>query len=75
MNNNLHALLDAALERSIPHIANLAFIKETIQQMKIQLDSYNAVEEFLDEMILKEQDQTKCTDLKILQMFLTRTQQ
>jgi hypothetical protein len=40
--------------------------------MKTQFDSYDAAEKYLDEIILKEQDPTKRTDLKILHMFLTR---
>ncbi|MFQ6125305.1 MAG: hypothetical protein ACE5R6_11975 [Candidatus Heimdallarchaeota archaeon] len=71
-NNNISALLDTVLERSIPHIANLSFIKETIHQMKVQVDSYEAAEKFLDKMILKERDPTKNTDLKILQMYLSQ---
>lgn len=71
-NKNISALLDTVLERSIPHIANLSFIKEFIQQMKTQVDSYEAAEKFLDKMILKEQDPLKSTDLKILQMYLSQ---
>lgn len=71
-NNNISVLLDTVLERSIPHIANLFFIKEIIHQMKTQVDSYEAAEKFLDKMILKEQDPTKSTDLKILQMYLSQ---
>ncbi len=71
-NNNISTLLDTVLERSIPHITNLSFIKEIIQQMKTQVNSYEAVEKFLDKMILKEQDPTKSTDLKILQIYLSQ---
>ena len=72
VSQNLYTQLDNALEQSIPHITNLVFIKEIIQQMKAQLDSYDAAEKFLDEIILKEQEPTKRTDLKIFHMFLTR---
>ena len=72
VSENLHPQLDSALEQSIPHITNLEFIKEIIQQMKAQLDSYDTAEKYLDEIILKEQEPTKRTDLKIFHMFLTR---
>ena len=72
VSQNLHSQLDNALEQSFPHLTNLEFIKEFVQQMKAQLDSSAAAEKYLDEIILKEQDPTKRTDLKILYMFLTR---
>jgi len=75
VSQNLHTQLDSAVEQSIPHLANIVFVKEIVQQMKAQLDSYDAVEKFLDEIILKEQNPTKRTDLKIFQMFLTRDSQ
>ncbi len=73
--NNPHNLLDEALERSIPHITNLTYIKEIILLIKDQqFESFTEVSGYLDNMILKEQDPTKCTDLKIIQMSLTRSQ-
>lgn len=72
VSQSLHTRLDNALEQSIPHITNMEFIKALLQQMKTQLDSYDAAEKYLDEITLKEQDPTKRTDLKILHMFLTR---
>ena len=72
LSHNLHTQLDSAFEQSIPHITNLEFIKEIVQQMKAQLNSSDAAKKYLDEIILKEQDPTKRTDLKIIYMYLTR---
>ena len=72
MSHNLHTQLDIALEQSIPHITNIEFIREIVQQLKARLNSFDAAEKYLDEIILKEQDPTKRTDLKILHMYLMR---
>jgi len=73
--NNPHNLLDEALERSIPHITNLPYIKEIILLIKDQqFEALTEISGYLDNIILKEQDPTKCTDLKIIQMSLARSQ-